>query len=95
MPIYEYQCRKCKRVFEVYSPLPHDIMTEECAYDGELGDRVYSLANPKVFPVFTTKNIMEDGRPVIVRSSSQLRQLESEHHVKMADADQGPPQTVI
>jgi putative FmdB family regulatory protein len=95
MPIYEYQCRKCKGIFEVYCSRPNEIVTEECPQDGELGDRIYSLSALKMFPVFSTRNILPGGEPVTVKSSSQLRQLEAEHKVKMVDADFRPPQTTF
>jgi putative FmdB family regulatory protein len=91
MPIYEYQCRKCNRTWESYSTLPHDMLVETCQKCSGTGDRVYSLAAVKVFEVFTTRNILPEGEPVTVRGSGQLRQLESEHKVKMADG--APPQT--
>lgn len=95
MPIYEYSCRKCLNRFEHYSPLPHDIMTEHCPKCEQLGDRVFSLAAAKVFQTFETRNILPEGEPVTVRGAGQLRQLEAEHHVRLADADAPPPQTVV
>jgi putative FmdB family regulatory protein len=92
MPLYEYQCKKCSKVWESFSSIPHAIMFETCQVCGGAGDRLYSLANVHVFPVFTTKNIMEDGTPVTVTGSGQLRQLEAEHGVKMADCG-SPPQS--
>lgn len=91
MPIYEYQCRKCGKTWESYSTLPHDILTETCQKCQGIGDRLYSLSNPKVFQVFTTTNILPGGEPVTIRGTGQLRQLEAEHKVKMADGP--PPQT--
>lgn len=87
MPLYEYQCRECNKTWESYSTLPHTIMNETCQKCGGIGDRLYSLANVKVFPVFTTRNILPGGEPVTVTGSGQLRQLEAEHGVKMADCD--------
>jgi putative FmdB family regulatory protein len=94
MPIYEYQCRKCSKFWETISVLPHDILTDTCDACGGTGDRRYSLSAVRVFQVFETRNILPDGEPVTVRSSSQLRQLEAEHHVKMADGGP-PPQTPV
>jgi putative FmdB family regulatory protein len=94
MPIYEYQCRKCNKTFESYSTLPHTTMTETCQTCGGTGDRQYSLSVPKVFEPFTTRNILPDGEPVTVKGQGQLRQLEAEHHVKLVDKDQAPPQTM-
>jgi len=91
MPIYEYQCRKCGRTWESYSSLTHEIMNESCGGCGGVGDRLYSLSHPKIFEVFTTRNILPEGEPVTVRGTGQLRQLEAEHGVKMADGP--PPQT--
>ena len=95
MPIYEYECRECGKVFEKYSVLPHGVMLDKCPICGSEGDRLYSLSVPKMFEVFTTTNILPDGEPVTVRGASQLRQLENEHHVKMVDKDAPPPQTVF
>jgi putative FmdB family regulatory protein len=93
MPIYEYQCRKCEKTWESYSSLTHDIMNETCQECGGVGDRLYSVSHPKIFQVFTTTNILPDGEPVTVRGPGQLRQLEADHGVKMAD---GPaPQTKV
>lgn len=91
MPIYEYQCGGCGKIWESFSVLPHDKMTEACQGCGMTGDRMYSLSNAKVFQVFTTTNILPGGQPVTIRGSGQLRQLEAEHGVKMADGP--PPQT--
>jgi putative FmdB family regulatory protein len=88
MPIYEYQCRKCDKTWESYSSLTHEIMNETCQECGGMGDRLYSVSHPKIFQPFTTTNILPEGQPVTVRGSGQLRQLEAEHGVKMAD---GPP----
>jgi putative FmdB family regulatory protein len=94
MPVYEYECRSCESKFEEYATKPHDGMVFQCPRCGDLGDRVYSLSVPKVFETFTTRNILPDGEPVTVRGTGQLRQLEAEHKVKLADADAGPPQTI-
>jgi putative FmdB family regulatory protein len=91
VPIYEYQCRECHSKFDSYSTLPHEIMIETCKRCGAHGDRLYSVCRTKIFQTFETTNILPDGEPVTVRSSSQLRQLEAEHRVKMADGP--PPQT--
>jgi len=94
VPIYEYSCRKCLGRFEHLSLRPHEILTEACPRCGELGDRVYSVTQMKVFHPFTTKNILPGGSPVTVKGPGQLRQLEAEHHVRMMDADAPPPQTI-
>jgi len=94
MPIYEYQCNKCSRVWESYSTLPHDVVRESCQKCDGIGERIYSLSVPKVFPVFTTRNILPGGKEVTVRGPGQLRQLEAEHGVKMADGGP-PPQTAF
>ena len=94
-PIYEYQCRDCNETWESYSTLPHTIMVETCQGCGGTGDRQYSLSNPKVFEPFTTRNVLPEGEPVTIKGPGQLRQLEAEHHVKLADYDSSPPQTVV
>ena len=94
MPIYEYKCRECSNVFEEYSTLPHDIVVAPCPKCTNPGDRVYSLSNPKMFEVFTTRNILPHGREVTVRGQRELQELESLHHVKMVDKDAPPPQTI-
>ena len=93
MPIYEYQCRKCGQTWESYSTLPHTIMVETCKKCYGIGERLYSLSNPKIFEPFTTRNILPDGEPVTVKGTGQLRQLEAEHGVRLADKDAPPPQT--
>lgn len=90
MPIYEYQCRACKKTWESYSSLTHDMLVETCSCGG-VGDRIYSLASVKVFETFTTTNILPNGEPITVRGKGQLSQLETDHGVKMADGP--PPQT--
>ncbi len=95
MPIYEFECRRCISKFEKYYPLPSDSVTDICPRCGNLGDKLYSVCVPKVFEPFTTRNILPGGEPVTVRGSGQLRQLEAEHKVKLADADTPPPQTVF
>lgn len=93
MPLYEFECRKCCRKFEKYYPLPNDGTVEVCPRCGDLGDKLYSVCRAKIFEVFTTKNILPDGEEVTVRGEGQLRQLEREHRVRLADRDQPPPQT--
>ena len=93
MPIYEYRCRECGKTWESYSTLTHVIMNETCQSCKGTGDRIYSLSNVKIFQPFTTRNILPDGEPVTVRGTGQLRQLETEHGVKMADGS--PPRTRI
>lgn len=63
----------------------------KCPETGGVGDRLYSLSAVKIFQTFETRNILPGGEPVTVRGSGQLRQLEAEHRVKMADGP--PPQT--
>jgi putative FmdB family regulatory protein len=92
MPIYEYQCRKCEKTWESYYGLTHDNLTETCKSCGAVGDRIYSVSHPKVFEVFTTRNILPEGEPITVRGQGQLRQLEAEHGVKMIDGG-APPKT--
>jgi hypothetical protein len=92
MPIYEEQCRKCNKVNERVDLTPNTI-TQPCKWCGGETDRIYSLYTPKIWPVFTTTNILPHGEPVTVKGPGQLRQLEAEHGVKMADGP--PPQTVM
>ena len=91
MPIYEYQCNECGRISSEYAALPHDKMSRCCAKCKGPAERIYSLSAVKVFETFTTTNILPEGEPVTVRGTGQLRQLEAEHKVKMADGP--PPQT--
>lgn len=95
MPIYEYCCRKCDNRFDEYSALPHDVVVKPCPKCDNPSDRLFSLATVKVFQSFETRNILPEGVPVTVRGQGQLRQLEAEHHVKMADPDSRPPQTIF
>jgi hypothetical protein len=69
------------------------MMTEHCPRCDELGDRIFSIAVAKVFQSFETRNILPEGELVRVRNQRELRQLEAEHHVRLADADAPPPQT--
>lgn len=91
MPIYEFKCNTCGHTDAHYYPRPNETMLVACTKCGETSERIYSLSNPKVFQVFTTTNILPGGEPITVRGPGQLRQLEAEHKVKMADGP--PPQT--
>ena len=93
MPLYEEQCKSCQYKFEHYDAIPN-VISPTCPKCNAETDRLISLTAMKIWESFETRNILPGGRPVTVRSASQLRQLESEHHVKMVDKDAPPPQTI-
>ena len=95
MPIYEFSCDKCQQVFERFFPKADDSASLIHDVCGGTGHKVYSLAAVKMFESFTTTNILPDGEPVTIRSQKQLRELEANHHVKLADKDAPPPQTIF
>lgn len=92
MPVYEDQCPKCSYIYEYYSPFVTS-ETKSCPKCGGSTERIYSLFKARVFQVFTSRNILESGEPITVRGEGQLRQLETDHGVKLADGP--PPQTRV
>ena len=45
MPIYEYKCRNCNKVFEEFSILMGKNITPTCPFCGGIGDKIMSISN--------------------------------------------------
>lgn len=45
MPIYEYKCRNCNKVFERFSILGKKNITQMCPHCNGVGDKIISISN--------------------------------------------------
>lgn len=92
MPLYEAECRSCGKVYEWYEPTPTD-NTIACPTCNGAGDRIFSRCSSRIFTPFITRNILPDGRPVEVKSQSQLSRLCNEHKLNHVDDPRYEPKT--
>lgn len=88
MPIYGFRCTKDeKHTEEHYYPFRSEELGRACESCGapmvrDLRVEARTHIPSSAFP-YVTKNIT--GKPIVVRSSEHLRQLEKEHGVRLRD----------
>ncbi len=88
MPIYGFRCtRNEKHTEEHYYPVRGEVAERECETCGaamtrDLRVEARNHVPASAFP-YVTKNIT--GKPIVVKSSAHLEQLQREHGVRLRD----------
>jgi putative FmdB family regulatory protein len=90
LPLYEAECSKCGYAFEWYEVLPTD-ETRPCPRCAGKAERLFSRYSARMFTPFVTRNILPDGRPILVESQRQLSSLCNEHKLVHLDDPKWEP----